>query len=166
MAGFKKRFIYFSDYGKATYEQAFTKSERAGAYILKSEHFASSYMNNNGDGTFSVYELPLEVQFAPVNDILVNDYTGDGQLDLLIAGNSYTPDTHIGRYDASIGYLLAGNGNGQFRVLGPEASGFVARGDNRSLEEITLQDTTQMIVVAANQDSLTLYKYKPVEYTQ
>jgi len=59
--------------------------------------------------------LPIEAQFAPVNSILCNDFDNDGHLDLLLAGNEYQVEVMIGRYDASYGLLLRGNGKGFLR---------------------------------------------------
>ncbi len=164
MAAFKKRFIYFSDYGKVTYQRAFTENERKNAYVLKSQYFASSYIENLGDGTFKVHELPLEVQFAPIQGILVNDYTQDGHLDVLVTGNSYSSDSHIGRYDASLGYLLEGNGKGQFRVMKPNESGFLAWRDNRDLAEVAVDSLSSLIISVANQDSVKLHLVRYGEY--
>jgi len=159
MSGFKKRFMYYADYGSATYERAFTHNERADAYILKSQHFATSYIENKGDGTFQIHELPIEAQFAPVYGISVADYNHDGNLDALLIGNSFAPDTHIGRYDASIGYLLAGDGKGGFHTTPYAQSGFSVAGDSKSILHVQTSDHSSLIITAANQDTLTLHMW-------
>ena len=45
-----------------------------------------------------------------MNAILCEDLDEDGVLDLLLAGNEYQADVMIGRYDASYGCFLKGDG--------------------------------------------------------
>jgi len=42
----------------------------------------------------------------------VDDYDGDGNLDILMNGNDYGTEVSVGRYDALNGLLLKGNGKG------------------------------------------------------
>ncbi|MEI9808675.1 MAG: hypothetical protein WDO16_12900 [Bacteroidota bacterium] len=46
--------------------------------------------------------------------IVAEDIDGDGNIDMLIAGNEYQVAANTGRYDASYGLLLKGNGKGDF----------------------------------------------------
>jgi len=45
----------------------------------------------------------VEAQFAPVNALLCEDLDGDGNLDLLLAGNEYQMEVMAGRQDALYG---------------------------------------------------------------
>jgi hypothetical protein len=77
--------------------------------------------------------LPAEAQFAPVFGLLTGDYNGDGNLDVLIAGNSDATEASTGRYDAMTGLLLAGDGKGNFKSVNSAATGFKADKDVKSL---------------------------------
>ena len=90
------------------------KEEIASAHVVKSETFANSFLENLGGGKFRLSELPRAAQIAPMYGMLVGDYNGDRNLDLLAVGNFYSGEVFSGRYDASIGWLLAGNGKGGF----------------------------------------------------
>ena len=52
----------------------------------------------------------MEAQFAPVTAIVADDFDGDGRTDLLLAGNEFGIPPLFGRYDASYGLLLHGDG--------------------------------------------------------
>lgn len=48
--------------------------------------------------------LPVQAQLSVLNGITVDDYNGDGNLDVLINGNDYGTEPVIGRYDALNGW--------------------------------------------------------------
>ncbi|HEX8532269.1 MAG TPA: VCBS repeat-containing protein, partial [Cytophagales bacterium] len=106
--GMRGRFKTYADYGKATYETMFTETEREGAFVVRSERFANSYVENLGGGKFAIRDLPMPAQVAPAYGLLTDDYDGDGHADLLLAGNSYASETLTGWYDAGVGQLLRG----------------------------------------------------------
>jgi hypothetical protein len=56
--------------------------------------------------------LPEEAQLSPVYGIEVRDMDNDGKLDILLGGNLYNVRPEVGRYDASFGLFLKGDGNG------------------------------------------------------
>jgi hypothetical protein len=65
-----------------TIEDIFSKDQLKDAYHLKAIHFESAVWLNNGNGTFSKRDLPVQAQFAPVYAMLVEDFTADGVLDI------------------------------------------------------------------------------------
>jgi hypothetical protein len=104
----------------------------------------------------------VEAQFAPVNAILCDDMNGDGKKDLLLAGNEYQTDVITGRYDASYGCFLKGNGHGKFTTIPPVLSGFILRGDVKDLSMIRLSDGEEIILAAVNNDSLKVFRVNSV----
>ena len=103
------RFSSYADYAKVTFEESFLPDEIKDAYVVKAECLESSYFENLGNGKFTRKALPLEAQFAPVFGMLTGDYNNDGNIDILMAGNSYATEASTGRYDAMTGLLLAGD---------------------------------------------------------
>ncbi len=140
------RFRTYSDYAKVTFEESFLKEELTDALVVKSETFANSYMENLGNGKFSLTSLPRSAQIAPMYGMLVQDYTGDGLPDLLSVGNFYSGEVFSGRYDASIGWLLAGDGNGNFSAVDVRDSGFYVPGDAKSL--VSLHSGNEEVIIA------------------
>jgi hypothetical protein len=68
----------------------------------------------------------------------VGDYNNDGHLDVLAVGNSHAPEVNWGRYDASFGLYLLGDGKGGFRALPNRLSGLQVVGDAKGLAEVCL----------------------------
>jgi enediyne biosynthesis protein E4 len=88
---------------------------------------------NKGKMAFESISLPFECQYAPTNDILVNDFDHDGKVDLLLSQNDFTTETNGGWLDGSLGVLALGNGNGTFKYVPNAQSGFVIKGDSRDM---------------------------------
>ena len=65
----RSRFTTYADYARVPFNEAFLPEELDAAYVLRSERFASSYLENVGNGKVTIRELPIEAQVAPVNDV-------------------------------------------------------------------------------------------------
>jgi len=152
------RFPSYKDYASVTFEQSFTPAEIADAYVVKSECFESSYFENKGNGVFIRKSLPVQAQFAPIFGMLVADYNDDGNLDVLLAGNSYATEASTGRYDAMTGLLLAGDGKGNFKPENNAATGFKADGDVKGLANLFAADGHQIILVGNNSGGMEAYQ--------
>ncbi|MEA5138372.1 VCBS repeat-containing protein [Arcicella rigui] len=155
----KLRFDSYKKYAETTFENSFMKQELEDAFVLKSTHFASSYIENVGNGNFKIHTLPIEAQFAPVCGLVINDFNHDKHLDILLAGNSYSTESSTGRYDALTGLLLVGNGKGNFGVKKSVKTGFLTDKNAKSLVKVRDKDQN-FIVVGNNSDQLQIFKYK------
>lgn len=129
----KKKFVRNTSYSKASIEQVFSEAELAGAQFFKTDILASTWFENMGNGEWKAHALPDEAQISPVHAIQIGEFTGDGNMDLLVAGNDSGFDVETGPVNTSPGYLLAGDGKGNFKALPPTLSGFWATGETRSL---------------------------------
>ena len=158
ISSMRGRFPSYKDYASVTFEQSFTPAEIADAYVVKSECFESSYFENKGNGVFAKKSLPVQAQFAPIYGMLVADYNDDGNLDVLLAGNSYATEASTGRYDAMTGLLLAGDGKGNFKPENNAATGFKADGDVKGLANLFAADGHQIILVGNNSGGMEAYQ--------
>ncbi|MEP7232453.1 MAG: hypothetical protein ABI691_19480 [Ginsengibacter sp.] len=86
-----------------------------------------------------------------MNAIICTDINDDGFNDIILAGNGYQAQVMPGRYDASYGLFLTGNGNGQFTPLSAVTSGLILDGDVKDLKLINVGK--QKIMLAAINDS-------------
>ena len=82
------KFATFQEFAKASLEDMYGEEELKNALHVQANDFSSYMFINNGNG-FDLEELPMEAQFAPANAILIHDFTGDGEQDLLIGGNMH-----------------------------------------------------------------------------
>ena len=120
--------------------------------------FASAVALNNGDGTFTVTPLPIEAQFAPIRAVVADDFDGDGHMDLIVAGNFFGVTPVRGRYDASYGLFLRGDGRGGLEAVDMDASGLVLDGEVRGLQLLRGTDGSRSLLAARNDDDLQLLK--------
>ena len=156
----RRRFPKYETYATTTFDKLFTTTELEGAYVLEAECLTTSYLENQSDGTFAVRDMPLITQTAPVHHMITDDLNGDGHLDVLMVGNSYAPDVHVGRYDAFVGQALLGDGTGQFRPLTLGESGFHVDTDAKDIIQLK-RNGKPAWVVASNNDSLRVFIKNP-----
>ena len=144
------RFRTYNDYAEATFDKSFLKEELEDAYVVKSETFANSYLENLGNGKFELSELPRQAQTAPMYGSIVDDIDEDGNLDILAVGNFYSGEVFSGQYDASIGWLLQGNGNGDFEAIDVSESGFFVSGDAKSMVRLDINGKESFVSAQNN----------------
>jgi hypothetical protein len=134
---FRKKFARYKQFSKVVLDDLFTDEESKDAIMLKANNMSTSYIENIGAGKFKMSDLPVETQVAPVNGIVTGDFNDDGNIDVIMTGNNYGNEVFIGRYDAFIGLLLEGKGDGSFRVVPALESGFVVDGDAKALARLS-----------------------------
>jgi hypothetical protein len=152
--GLREQYPTYHDFGASRIEDILPASELRQATVLEAYLFASTVGLNAGNGTFTLRPLPTEAQFAPIYAALAEEFTGDGHVDLLVAGNFYGVTPVRGRYDASYGLLLRGNGTGRFEPVDMEASNLVIEGQVRDMKLLRRAGGERLIVVARNNDKL------------
>ena len=141
-----------------TFDQLLKPEEIQGAYVATVTEFRSCYLENRGRAGFVLRPLPMLSQMAPVFGMLTDDYDSDGNLDLLLAGNSYATDVQVGRYDAGKGLLLRGDGRGGFTPETMARSGFCADRDAKSMVMVTGRPGQTLILVGNNSDTLQTFR--------
>ncbi len=153
----RNRIPTYKGYGRATIKDIFTEEELDSAYYREGDNFRSLILTNEGNDKFIVKELPVQAQFAPIFGILPSDINNDGNIDLLFAGNDYSIEPMSGRIDAFNGMVLAGDGNGNFKVVEPGKAGFHVPGDAKGLARIFGADGNELYLVTQNKDSLLVF---------
>lgn len=138
MPSIKKRFELNSAYANATMDEIFTPEMMKNALVVKCNEARSGWFENDGKGHFTFHPFPLLAQIAPVNAMVFTDVDGDGNKDIILAGNEYQANVMPGRYDASYGLLLTGNGKGTFTAVPPARSGLIIDGDVKDLKLISV----------------------------
>lgn len=155
----KKKFVFYKDYGAATITDVFSQNELDAAMQFSAYTFATSWFENK-NGKFIQHALPTEAQFSPSNEVDVDDFNGDGNLDILLIGNTSSPDVETGRYDAGNGTLLLGTGSGQFKTMPNKETGFWANKEARDLTKVKLANGKTLFLVANNNDRMEGYILK------
>ncbi len=145
----KKKFLFAKDYANATVQEIFEKEGLETALKLSAATLETCWFENQ-NGKFVQRKLPNAAQTAPVQGILVGDFSGDGRADILLAGNKYGFEVETNRCDASNGCFLTGNGTGQFEFLENTSTGFWAMGEARDLVLLRGAGGRRMVLVANN----------------
>ncbi len=142
----KTKYKDYESFSEATLVDIYTEKDLENSVHYQIKSFASVYLENR-DGTLVSHELPVEAQVSSINQILVNDYNHDGNLDILVAGNLHVSEIETTRNDASFGQLLIGNGQGEFEAISATESGFFTPGDVKDMAQIKLNNQTYIISV-------------------
>src|SRR5206468_273311 len=72
------KFPSYASYSTASIDQIFSPSQLQQALHLQADTFASVYLQNDGNGRFTMTALPNLAQIAPIRGIVVRDVDGDG----------------------------------------------------------------------------------------
>ena len=153
----RPKYPTYASFGASTLEQIFPAADLAKATVREARTFASAIARNRG-GRFVLEPLPTLAQLAPIHAAVVTDVDGDGRVDLIVAGNDHGVPPLQGWYDASEGLLLRGTGDGRFAPVHPDSSGLRLDGDVRHMAVLRLARGGRAIVVARNNQSLTILR--------
>ena len=154
----RPRLPTYKSYAEKSLEEIFTTDELRDAVVRETRTFATSLVRSNSDGSYTVMPLPSEAQIAPVYGLLADDLTGDGKLDVLLAGNfeGFKPD--IGPLNVGRGLLLQGDGKGGFVPVPASRSGFRVTGQAREIVRARAGASGTFYIVARNNDSPLVFR--------
>jgi len=149
-------------YGEATIQDVVERFPKIKPTVYKANQLKTCYIENKGGNKFTLHELPVQAQLAPVYGMISGgDFNGDLLPDLLLCGNDYGTELGMGRYDALNGLLLTGNGKGGFTPVSMQESGICIPGDAKSLVELQAADGNMLVAAGQNRGPLKVFK-KPV----
>ena len=149
----------YASFGDKQLDDLFTADRFDGAERESAYFFDSIIAWNEGDGTFRIESLPVEAQLSPIRDVWTGDVNDDGHRDIVAVGNTRGVSPRRGKYDASYGHVLLGDGNGVFNAIPPYQTGFWFRGDGRQVRVLHLQDNRRVLVTSRNKESLQLFEF-------
>ena len=145
-------------FATATMDEYITTEMRKGAQRLKVNNLASVYLRNEGNGKFKMIPLPVQAQVSELCGMVVDDYDGDGNLDVIINGNDYGTDVTTGRYDALNGLMLKGDGKGGFAPQTILQSGIYIPGNGKALVKVLGAKGNYLLAASQNRDALKIFE--------
>ena len=157
LISFRSKFQNYQSYSYATFSEMFSKEELEGVQILKANYFSNSFIKNTGDGKFEIHPLPMAAQYSCINGMVVDDFNGDGNLDVLINGNDFGTEVSVGRYDACNGLLLLGDGKGGFNSQTILQSGWFIPGNGKALVKLKSASGKTLIAASQNRGPLKIF---------
>jgi hypothetical protein len=158
MPQMKKKYLKFSSFKEQAIADIFTPEQLKGAIKHEAVRLETTLFLNDGKGGFSTGQLPLQAQLSPVFAILPEDFDGDGKVDLLLGGNFYNAKPEAGRYDASFGCFLKGNGDGSFAFVPAKQSGLRLSGEARDFATLKI-GKKRLLLVARNNAAMQVFSF-------
>jgi len=151
------KFPKYADFAISSIEEILGQENLDNAIQLMVNNFSHVALINNGNMSFTQMKLPFESQWAPIMDMVVDDFTGDKIPDVLVAGNLWDTEPETPAYDAGKGLLLRGNGDGTFTTSARiDQSGLLLNKNVKAIEQINLIGGGKGVLVANNNDRLQL----------
>lgn len=156
----KKRFLTYAAFAKTPFSKLFTQEEMKSFTKYSANYFKSSFIGNNGNGTFTMQPLPAIAQYSAINGMITEDFDGDGNLDICFNTNDYSTDPSNGRYDALNGLILKGDGKGKFTPLTISKSGIFIEGNGRALVKLRSSKGKVLVAASQNKGNLKIFQSK------
>ena len=129
----REKFPTYHEFALADVGQIYSDDSLDESTKFSANELQSVMLINDGEGHFEVRPLPRCVQISPGFGTALQDFNGDGNLDLCIAQNFMQPQPETGQLDGGLSLLLLGDGRGGFRPLLPKQSGISVPGQGMAL---------------------------------
>ena len=155
---FRKRFNNYKTFAQAPIDSIITKQLRTGALDLHANYLSSAILINEGHGKFSINALPVQAQLSALNGLSIDDFDGDGNADIILNGNDFGTEVSVGRYDASNGLLLKGDGKGNFKPLSILQSGIFIPGNGKALVSLRSGHGKYLLIASQNKGPLKVFE--------
>ncbi len=154
---FRKTFTNYTDFSYSTANQIMG-ADSVGNQSIYFVNTTASYVIWNNQGAFTLQELPMPAQLAPIKKMVVYDFNNDQIMDVLLGGNDHSYDVSTGYYDANKGTILLGSADKTFSVLPPSKSGLLLNGQVSSL--LLLEGDTSFIIGGINRKPIQVFEFK------
>ncbi len=151
----KDKFPTFKSFAEADLHKIYGKEKIEGALHYEATNFESGILWNKGQGQFEFRALPIEAQKGPTLCSVVADVNKDGHPDIVGGGSIFNAEVETVRFDGSKGYILLGDGAGEFSVA--DQSGFVLTGNVKDMITYRAGEKDRLLVVK-NQGGVQLFE--------
>ena len=129
----RDKFPTYHAFASATLTEIYSDQALDTAKRFEANTLSTSLLINDGQGKFTVKPLPELAQIAPGFGVVATEVNGDGNADLYLVQNFFTPQRETGKMAGGLSVLLLGDGKGNFKPLWPNESGLVVPGDAKGL---------------------------------
>lgn len=150
-----RTFTTFDSYAKASIDDVLAGRDTSSMSSMLVETYASGMLKNtNGAFTFEAFDDLAQV--APITEMLVDDFDGDSDADVVMTGNLRTADGEVIGYDGGMGLVLLNKGRGALQPLSSIESGLVLFGEGRDLG-IVRSGSRRLLIATRNSASTRLF---------
>ncbi len=151
-----QKFKTYKSFAESDLAAIYTPGKLENAMKLEAKTFSNLIAINDGTGHFSMIELPIKAQFAPINSAIPIDLDADGKMDLVCNGNLFGTEVETTRYDAGNGLVLMNEGQGQFEAKLTAETGLSLPWDTRKSAVIRTVNNQQLIIVVSSNGATSL----------
>lgn len=152
----RKRFSNYSDFAGKSVEEIFKKDELKKAKKFYVHTLSSGYLENT-DAGYRFKEFEQEFQISPIRDFLKYDFNGDGEVEVLVAGNYFGVTPYHGRFNAMGGLILL---NHQKFLSSAEINLNLSQKSVKDLSILEI-DKKPYLMVTLNDKKIELYEINP-----
>ncbi|SFU29079.1 Repeat domain-containing protein [Pustulibacterium marinum] len=146
----RKKFTNYKDFAGKPIDQIFDEATLSKAKILEVHTLESGYLENK-NGTFEFVPFDAKMQVAPITTFVKHDFTADGKMDVLAAGNYFGVTPYHSKYDGFSGAIIQQNKTTQL------ASDFglnLSQKQVKQLNIIQLNHKNYLLVTINNQKAI------------
>lgn len=149
----KKKYTTYKSFAGDTMEEIFGEDILKSSTQLQVNTLKSGYLRNDG-GSFVFVPFKNELQVSPILSFALADFTGDGNTEVLLAGNYFGMKPYHGRLDSFPGALIKSDGS---IILGNQLGLDFTKKSIRHLKTITLNNKKYLLAIF-NNDKAQVYK--------
>jgi len=156
-----EKFTSFKEFASASLAEIYTADRLSRCSELAVNTLESGLFLNDGKGGMTFSPLPRLAQVSPGFGVVFTEVDGDGNADLYIVQNFFSPQRETGRMDGGLSLLLLGDGTGNFIPVMPNQSGLVVPGDASGLSTTDLNaDGWPDFVVSVNNGKVVAFEHQ------
>lgn len=148
----------YKEFASLEFKDIYGEDQLVDAYNLVVHDFDSAVILNEGGGNFKIVPLPNEAQMGPTLGVVISDINRDGNPDIMGVGGLYDAEVETIRYDGNFGYVLLGDGNGNFN-FDKSYEPYIPR-DAKDLKSINIGNKTYFMAVS-NNAPLEIFSFMP-----
>ena len=145
----------YKEFANSTLIDIYGDDALKSSYHKKVYEFSSMLIKNNGDKTFTLQKLPNSAQLGPTLSFEISDVNNDGLLDVVGVGAIHETEVETIRYDANIGYILAGTKEGNLKPY--KDLNFYNAKNAKQIKNIKIGNAN-FFIVANNDNVLSVFK--------
>lgn len=153
----KKENLKHHDFAQRSIQELFPKDILDKSTV---EHFnfcKTIIAMNDGNGNFTIHEMPPRAQLSVVNALQCLDLNKDGHMDIISGGNNAGYPPQFGRLDASFGDVFLNDGKGGFTWMPSNKTGLLVNGEVRDIA-VVKGKSKSFLLFLRNNDVPVLYQ--------
>lgn len=152
----KKHYLLYTEYAGVPMKEVFY------GWIdtiqpLVAERLGSAVLFGDGKGGFTINDLPVNIQLAPIMSFQYLNTGTAGARQYLSGGNFFNTTPYEGRYDAQPAALFGVGVNRQLSVT-PQQNLSAISGEVRDIKWLRTAGNDSILLIARNNDSLLFFK--------